>query len=119
MKCATTVAKKRNIAVVIKTLRIKVFSLPNSLFMERRDTSLRNVFAKAAIGIARKFANCVSGMTAPSSEGSTYFGTSQSPTKALSTSAARQAQKSISEYHQKSPSFACSFANIGTYYIML
>ena len=96
---------------------INVFSLPNSLPMERRDTSLRNVFANAAMGIARKLANCVSGITAPSSEGSTYFGTSQRPTNAFSRSAARLAQKSMMEYHQKSPNLLWSFANIGAYYI--
>ena len=37
-------------------------------------------------------------------DGGTYFGTSQSPTNAFRRSAARQAMKSISEYHQKSPS---------------
>jgi hypothetical protein len=31
----------------------------------------------------------------------------------------RQAQKSMMEYHQKSPSFSCSFTNIGEYYIKI
>jgi hypothetical protein len=94
---------KRKIALAIKTPRIRVFILPNSWFTESLVSSFLNVAAKAAIGMARKFANCMSGITAPSSDGGTYFGTSQSPTKALSASANRQAQKSISEYHQKSP----------------
>ena len=57
MKRAMIVAKNIKIVDAMNTPRIKVFSLPNSLFMERRDTSLRNVFAKAAMGMARKFAN--------------------------------------------------------------
>ena len=63
----------------------------------------------AKVGIAMN--DIASGVTAPSSDGSTYFGTSHRPTKALSTSAARHAQKSIREYHQKSPSLAWSFLN--------
>ena len=111
-KRATIIAMKRKMAVAANTPRIRVFSLPNSLPMESRVSSLRKVFAKAATGIARKLANCVSGMTAPSSEGSTYFGTSHRPTNAFRRSAARQAQKSISEYHQKSPSLSCSLLNM-------
>ena len=118
VKRATIIARNRNMAVVMKTPLINVFSLPNSLPMERREISFRNVLANAAIGIARKLANCVSGITAPSSDGSTYWGTSQRPTNAFNTSAARQAQKSIREYHQKSPSFSWSLANIAAYYIM-
>ena len=94
----------------------KDLSLPNSRPIESRVSSLRNVLANAATGMARKFAKLVSGMTAPSSEGPTYFGTSHRPTKALSTSAARHAQKSISEYHQKSPSLAWSFFNMRKLY---
>ena len=90
-------------ALAIKTPRIRVFSFPNSFLIESCVSSFLKVLAKAAMGIARKFANCISGITAPSSDGGTYFGTSQSPTKAFSTSAKRQAMKSISEYHQKSP----------------
>ena len=108
---ATTIARKRKIAAAMNTPRISVFSLPNSRFTERRVSSLRNVFANAAAGRARKFAKLVSGITAPSSEGATYLGTSQRPTKALSKSAMRHAQKSIREYHQKSPSLAWSFLN--------
>lgn len=118
VKRATIIAKKRNIAVAIKTPCIRVLSFPNSFSMERREISFRNVLANAAIGIARKLANCVSGITAPSSEGPTYLGTSHRPTKTFSISAARQAQKSISEYHQKSPSFAWSLVNIAVYYTM-
>lgn len=100
---ATMIAKNINIALAIKTPRIKVLSLPNSLLTDKRVNSFLNVFANAAIGIARKFANCIKGITAPSSDGGTYLGTSHSPTNALSASAARQAKKSIKEYHQKSP----------------
>ena len=90
-------------AVAIKTPRIKVFICPNLRLTAREVSSLRKVEAKTAMGIARKFAKFVSGITAPSSDGSTYFGTSHSPTKTFRQSAARMAQKSISEYHQKSP----------------
>lgn len=103
---------RRKMTVPTNTPRIKVFSFPNSRLIESRDISLRNVFAKAAIGITRKLANCVRGITAPSSTGFMYFGTSHKPTIAFMKSAVRQAQKIISEYHQKSPSFACNFVNI-------
>ena len=116
--CEIKTARAMKTAAAIKMLHISVLSFPNSLFSESVETSLRNVLAKTAIGNARRAAKLDSGITAPSSEGSIYFGTSHRPTKALSISAARQAQKSISEYHQKSPSFACSFANIDGYYIM-
>lgn len=102
---AKIIAKNKNIALATKTPRIRVLSFPNSLFTESRVNSFLNVLANAAIGIVRKFANCIKGITAPSSEGGTYLGTSQSPTNALSASAARQAKKSIKEYHQKSPIF--------------
>ena len=113
-KRAMIMARNRKTAVAAKTPRIRVLSLPNSLPIESRVSSLRKVLAKAATGIARKLANCVSGCTAPSSEGSTYFGTSHRPTKALSRSAARLAQKSMSEYHQKSPSRVWSLVRIFT-----
>ena len=96
----------------MKTPRIKVFICPNLRLTARAVSSLRKVEAKTAMGMAKKFASCVSGITAPSSDGSTYFGTSHSPTNTLSASAARQAAKSISEYHQKSPSRAWSLSRI-------
>ena len=69
--------------------------------------------------MARKLAKLVSGITAPSSEGSTYFGTSHRPTNAFSRSAARHAQKSISEYHQKSPSFAWRLPSVSEMYFFI
>ena len=101
-----TIARKRKIAVAMKTPRIRVFICPNLRLMASVVSSLRKVEAKTAMGMAKKFASCVSGITAPSSDGSTYFGTSHNPTKTFRQSAARMAQKSISEYHQKSPSRA-------------
>ena len=118
VKRAIIIARIRNMAVAMNMPRNRDFSFPNSFSMERYEISFRNVLANAAIGMARKLANCVSGITAPSSEGSTYLGTSHRPTNAFNTSAARQAQKSIMEYHQKSPSFAWSFVNIAVYYTM-
>ena len=68
-----------------------------------RDVDSLVVIANAKTGSAANVANDVSGRTAPMSPGETNFGTSQRPTKALRRSAARHAQKSMSEYHQKSP----------------
>ena len=54
---ATMIARNRNMAVAMNTPRMRVLSFPNSFPMARREISLRNVFANAAIGIARKLAN--------------------------------------------------------------
>ena len=105
---AAASAARNSTAVAMNTLRIRVFIFPNSRVTARFDTSWRNVAAKTAAGIAKKAAKLVSGWTAPSSDGSTYLGTSHRPTNALRQSAARAATKIISEYHQKSPIFAWS-----------
>ena len=103
-----TRASTRKIPLAIKTLLRMVLSSPSFCSELRRDTSLRNVLAKAAIGKASIFAKLASGSTAPSSEGLMYLGTSHNPTKALSASAVLYAQNSITEYHQKSPILECN-----------
>ena len=99
-------------AAPMNTPRMSDFIFPYSPFVARVVISFANAIAKTVTGSAKKPAKDVSGMTAPSSPGPTYFGTSHRPTKALSTSAARHAQKSIREYHQKSPSLAWSLESI-------
>ena len=102
----------RKMPAPMKTPRMSDFIFPYSPLVASVVISFANVMAKMPTGRARNPAKDVSGMTAPSSLGPTYFGTSHRPTTAFSTSAARHAQKSIREYHQKSPSLAWSFANM-------
>ena len=106
----------RNMPVPMNTPRISDFIFPYSLFVARTVISFMKVIANTLTGMAMNPANCVSGITAPSSDGSTCFGTSHRPTNAFKKSAVRQAQKIMMEYHQKSPSLACSFASIDVCY---
>ena len=100
---AIIVETRSSAAITMNTPRTRVLIFPRSPLSARVLTSFMNTVANAEAGIAMKVAKFVRGSTAPSSEGLTYLGTSQRPTKALRRSAARQAQKSMSEYHQKSP----------------
>ena len=76
----------------MKTPRTSDFIFPYSPLVASVVISFMNVIAKMPTGRARNPAKDVSGMTA-------------------STSAARHAQKSIREYHQKSPSLVWSLRN--------
>ena len=76
------------------------FSLPRSPAAESRADSRITAIAKAKTGMARNVANVVTGRTAPSSAGETYFGTNQSPAARLTTSPTRRARKRNSACRQ-------------------